>query len=159
MSLPRFFISCSCKRRQVPRTCGPMISLVGHCAPGEHGRWSSLQPWSFGEFRPKWLLPSMWLSVFQKWYQSIVSICVQPRFQNDVTQVEKNWSCIKMHQDGFPDSCIFPDILDCVANPPKKANWTPSGLQLVNECNCAQHKRQRLDLWTEHMQNIKIRWK
>ncbi|CAK9048384.1 unnamed protein product [Durusdinium trenchii] len=54
--------------------------------------------------------------------------------------VEKNWACIKMAKDNFPDSCIFPDIMDCVANPPKKKNWNPSDLKLVKECHCVQHR-------------------
>jgi hypothetical protein len=58
----------------------------------------------------------------------------------NAAQVEKNWSCIKMSQDGFPNSCIFPDILDLVANPPKKCNWDPAKLTLVPKAQCAQHK-------------------
>ncbi|CAK9006087.1 unnamed protein product [Durusdinium trenchii] len=45
-----------------------------------------------------------------------------------------------MAKDNFPDSCIFPDIMDCVANPPKKKNWNPSDLKLVKECHCVQHR-------------------
>ncbi|CAK9073825.1 unnamed protein product [Durusdinium trenchii] len=34
-----------------------------------------------------------------------------------------------MAKESFPDTCIFPDILDCVANPPKKKNWAPGDLE------------------------------
>ncbi|CAK9093328.1 Uncharacterized protein SCF082_LOCUS43905 [Durusdinium trenchii] len=44
-----------------------------------------------------------------------------------------------MAKESFPDTCIFPDILDCVANPPKKKNWAPGDLELLPQCHCVQH--------------------
>ncbi|CAL1151356.1 unnamed protein product [Cladocopium goreaui] len=36
-------------------------------------------------------------------------------------------------------TCIFPDILDLVSDPPKKDNWVPANLKLVNAASCVKH--------------------
>ena len=134
------------KSRQVPKSCGPMISSVELFVPGGPGKWLMPQHWNFGVSVQDWSSHLMCLcckTEWVVWFMLIITtnLLIHIKLLNfNAAQVEKNWSCIKMSQDGFPNSCIFPDILDLVANPPKKCNWDPAKLTLVPKAQCAQHK-------------------
>ena len=70
--------------------------------------------------------------------------------------MEKSWSCIKMAKE-YP-TCIFPDILDLVSDPPKKDNWVPANLKLVNAASCVKHNGECLALFGIDLKCLEPKW-
>ena len=78
-----------------------------------------------------------------KRFEPIV-LSIEVWFYQNHFEVEKARSCIEMTKREYPSSCIFPDILKFVKNPPKTEKWEPSQITLVKEAYCVQRKKMPL---------------
>lgn len=61
------------------------------------------------------------------------------------TQVERNQACISVCKSDYPDSCIFPDILDMVdPSGMEGQDWVPNKLKILKSAWCARHETEWL---------------